>query len=39
MIGVLASRLQRLADELRRISAECSGGTIAERSIIEALSP
>lgn len=31
--------LQRLAKELRRISAQCSGGTIAECRIIEALSP
>ena len=31
--------LQRLAMELRRISAQCSGGTIAECRIIEALSP
>lgn len=31
--------LQRLAEELRRISAQCSGGTIAECRIIEALSP
>lgn len=31
--------LRRLAMELRRISAQCSGGTIAECRIIEALSP
>ncbi|MFW6028199.1 MAG: MerR family transcriptional regulator [bacterium] len=31
--------LQRLADELRRISAQCSGGIVADCRIIEALSP
>jgi Cu(I)-responsive transcriptional regulator len=31
--------LERLAGELRRISAHCGGGTIAECRIIEALSP
>lgn len=31
--------LQRLADELRRLSSQCQGGTIAECRIIEALSP
>lgn len=31
--------LQRLADELRRISSQCQGGTVAECRIIEALSP
>ena len=31
--------LQRLARELRRLSAQCQGGRIAECRIIEALSP
>lgn len=31
--------LQRLADELRRISTQCSGGIVADCRIIEALSP
>jgi Cu(I)-responsive transcriptional regulator len=31
--------LQRLADELRRISRRCPGGTVAECRIIEALVP
>ena len=31
--------LQRLAAELRRISCQCQGGTIAECRILEALSP
>jgi Cu(I)-responsive transcriptional regulator len=31
--------LERLADELRRISTQCRGGTIAACRIIEALSP
>ena len=31
--------LQRLAVELRHLSAQCRGGTIAECRIIEALSP
>ena len=31
--------LQRLAGELRRLSAQCQGGRIAECRIIEALSP
>jgi Cu(I)-responsive transcriptional regulator len=31
--------LERLAEELRRISTQCQGGTIAACRIIEALSP
>lgn len=31
--------LARLAEELRRLSSQCQGGTIAECRIIEALSP
>lgn len=31
--------LQRLANELRRLSTQCQGGSIAECRIIEALSP
>jgi DNA-binding transcriptional MerR regulator len=31
--------LERLAEELRRLSSRCQGGTIAECQIIEALSP
>jgi Cu(I)-responsive transcriptional regulator len=31
--------LARLANELRRISSQCQGGTVAECRIIEALSP